>query len=136
MVIQCGFTLKGIGDMNRTYSKMHHTDKYSQHISIIWPVWLSGWVFDYKLSGCGFESSCSDLNFRFCTCFEQGVDIRATIECGFTLKCICDMIRTCSQMQCTDKYSQHSSIILPVWLSGWVFVYKLSGVGFESSGSH
>ena len=32
-------------------------------------------------------------------------------------------------MQCTDKYSQHSSIILPVWLSGWVFVYKLSGVG-------
>ena len=25
------------------------------------------------LSGCGFESSCSHLNFRFRACFEQGV---------------------------------------------------------------
>ena len=24
-----------------------------------WPVWLNGWVFVHKLSGCGFESSCS-----------------------------------------------------------------------------
>ena len=23
-----------------------------------------------------------------------------------------------------------------VWLNGWVFVYELSGCGFESSGSH
>ena len=52
---------------------MHHTDKYSQHSSIIWPVWLNGWVFVYELSGCGFESSCSHLNFRFRACFEQGV---------------------------------------------------------------
>ena len=37
------------------------------------PVWLNGWVFVYDLSGCGFESSCSHLNFRFPTCFEQGV---------------------------------------------------------------
>ena len=37
------------------------------------PVWLNGWVFVYELSGCGFESSCSHLNFRFCACFEQGV---------------------------------------------------------------
>ena len=29
-------------DMIRTYSQMHRTDKYSQHSSIIWPVWLSG----------------------------------------------------------------------------------------------
>ena len=41
-----------------TYSQMHCTDKYSQHSSVIWPVWLSGWVFVYKLSGCGFESRC------------------------------------------------------------------------------
>ena len=34
---------------------MHHTDKYSQHSSVIWPVWLNDWVFDYELSGCGFE---------------------------------------------------------------------------------
>ena len=27
-------------------------------------------MFFYKLSGCGFESSCSHLNFRFRACFE------------------------------------------------------------------
>ena len=31
-----------VRDMIRTYSQMHHTDKYSQHIPIIWPVWLNG----------------------------------------------------------------------------------------------
>ena len=31
------------------------------------------WVFVYELSGCGFESSCRHLNFRFRGCFEQGV---------------------------------------------------------------
>ena len=37
------------------------------------PVWLNGWVFLYELSGCGFESCCSHFNFRFRSCFEQGV---------------------------------------------------------------
>ena len=60
-------------DMTKIYSQMHRTDKYSQHSSIIWPIWLSGWVFVYKLSGSEFESSCSHLNFRFGACFEQGV---------------------------------------------------------------
>ena len=48
------------------------TDKYSQYSSIIWPVWLNGWVFVCELSGCGLESRCSHLNFRFCASFEQG----------------------------------------------------------------
>ena len=74
---------------------MHRTDKYSQHSSIIWPVWLNGLVFVYELSGCGFESSCSHLNFRFHAYFEQEfLDIQAIIECGFTLKRVRDMIRT------------------------------------------
>ena len=30
-------------------------------------------MFVYELSGCGFESRCSHLNFRFHACFEQGV---------------------------------------------------------------
>ena len=34
---------------------------------------LNGWLFLYKLSGCGFESCCSHLNFRLCVCFEEGV---------------------------------------------------------------
>ena len=55
------------------YSQMQGTDTYSQHSSIIWPVWLNGWEFVYELSGCGFQSCCSHLNFRYGACFEQGV---------------------------------------------------------------
>ena len=36
----------------------------------------------------------------------------------------------------TDKYSQHSPTIWPVWLNGWVFLYELIGCGFESRCSH
>ena len=71
--ITLNMTLKRVRDMIRTYSQMHRTDKYSQHSSIIWPVWLNGWVFVYELSGCRFESSWSHLNFRFRACFEKGV---------------------------------------------------------------
>ena len=49
--------------MKTAYSQIHCTDKYSQHSSIIWPVWLNGWVFVYELSNCGFESRCSHLNY-------------------------------------------------------------------------
>ena len=49
---------------------------------------------------------------------KEFLDIQATIECGFTLKRVRDMIRTYSQIHRTDKYSQHSSIIWPVWLNG------------------
>ena len=38
-----------------------------------WPAWLNGWLFVYELNGCGFESHCSHLNFRYQPCFEQGV---------------------------------------------------------------
>ena len=44
------------------------------------------------------------------------LDIQVTIECGYTLKRVRDIIRTCSQMHRADKYSQHISIIWPVWL--------------------
>ena len=71
--IECGFTLKCLCDMTRTYSQIHCTDKYSEHSSIIWPVWPNGWVFIYELSRSGFESSRSLLNFRFHVCFEQRV---------------------------------------------------------------
>ena len=71
-------------------SYMHRTDKYSQHRSIIWLVWLEGWVFIYKLSGCGFESCCCHLNFTYGTCFHQGVPWHS----GFTLKLVGDMIIT------------------------------------------
>ena len=40
--VECGFTLKLVRDMIKRYNQMHRTDKYSQHSSIIWPVWLNG----------------------------------------------------------------------------------------------
>ena len=54
-------------------TRMHHRDKYSQYSSIIWLVWLNGWVLVYELSGSEFGSSCCHLNFRYHACFEQGV---------------------------------------------------------------
>ena len=59
--IECGFTMKLVRGMIITYNQVHCTDKYSQHSSIIWPVWLNGWMFFYELSGCGFESCCCHL---------------------------------------------------------------------------
>ena len=56
-----------IVEMHRTdkYLQIHHTNprtnSYSQHSSIILRVWLNGWMFVYKLSGCGFESHCCHL---------------------------------------------------------------------------
>ena len=70
---ECGFTLELVREMIKTYNQMHRTDKYSQLSSIIWPVWLNDWVFVYELSGCGFESRCSHLIFRYGACLEQGV---------------------------------------------------------------
>ena len=39
--IECGFTLKDVRDMTKTYSQIHRTYKYSQVSSMIWPVLLS-----------------------------------------------------------------------------------------------
>ena len=61
----------------------------------------------------------------------QGTLTQNRRMCGFTLKYICDMIRTYSEMCCTDMYLQHRSIIWVVWLNGWVFGYKLSGCGLK-----
>ena len=66
---------KNVRDMIRIDSQMHRTDKSSQHSSIIWPVWLNGWVFVCKLSVYGFHSHCSHLKFRYLTGFKQGVPL-------------------------------------------------------------
>ena len=57
------------------------------------------------------------------TSSKEFLDIQATIECGFTLKCVPDMTRTYSQKDRGGKYSEHSSIIWSVWPNIWVFVY-------------
>ena len=61
-------------------------------------------MFVYELSGCGFDFSCSHLNFRFRACFDKEVpDIQASVECGFTLKCVRDMTKTYSLGSCVEK---------------------------------
>ena len=67
------FTLKRVCDMIKTHCQMHYINKYSQHSSIICPVWLNGRVFVYKLGGRGFQSRCSHLNFQYRACFKQAV---------------------------------------------------------------
>ena len=37
---------------------------------------------------------------------KESIDIQATIECGYTLKRVRDMVRIYSQMNRTDKYSE------------------------------
>ena len=59
--IVCGFTLKRVHDMTRTYSQMRRTDMYSEHSSIIWPVCPNGCVLVYQLNRSGFESSSSTI---------------------------------------------------------------------------
>ena len=49
---------------------------------------------------------------------KEFLDIQATIECGFTQKRVRDMTKTYSQRHRTDKYSEHSLIIWPVWPNG------------------
>ena len=72
-IIDCGSTLKLVRDMMITYSQMYRTNKNSHYSSIIWPVWLNGWVYIYEVSDCGFEFWKHHLNLRYGTLFEQGV---------------------------------------------------------------
>ena len=45
---------------------------------------------------------------------KEFLDIQATINFAFILKCVPDMTRTYSQMYREDKYSEHSWIIWSV----------------------
>ena len=84
-----------------TYKQIHRTDKFSQHSSIIWPVWLNVWALVYELSDCGFESCYSHLNSRYCACLEHKEIL--DIQAAFTLKHLHGMIITYNH--CFDSLS-------------------------------
>ena len=73
IAIVCGFTLKRVRDMTRTYSQKHRTDKYSEHSSIIWPEWLSVrlrtkwfWVrVQLQIGMCYFRKRSGNYNSQF-----------------------------------------------------------------------
>ena len=71
-----------------------------------------------EVTATGFEPTVTSPSDFAPASSKEFLDIQATIECGFTLKRVRDMIKTYSQMYRTDKYSQHSSIIWPAWLNG------------------
>ena len=47
-----------------------------------------------------------------------------------------DMMITYSQIYCTDKYSQHSSVICQLCHNFWVFVHLQIRCGFKSAFCH
>ena len=129
--------MKFARDMITTYSQIHRTHKHSQHSLIIWPVWPNAWVSAHELSGCGFESCCNHLtSYIMPFSSKDFLNIQANKKYKVTLKCVCDMISTYSQMHRTDMQPQHSSIFRPVWPNSWVFVYELSGFGLKFCCSH
>ena len=74
-------------------------------------------MFVYELSGSGFESSCSHLNFRFCACFEQGVpwhlgNYRVWIHSETSTW--------------HDKNIQFSSFVSRFFIFSWVFAFVMS----------
>ena len=72
-----------VGEIGHFGTQNQHTSAFLLFFSLnrLWSctwsytllIWPNCWVFVYELSGSGFESSCSHLNFRFRSCFEQGV---------------------------------------------------------------
>ena len=60
--------LLSLSDCNGTRTHNHLVRKRT-----LWLVWINGCVFVYELSGYGFESCCSHLNFRYRACFEEGI---------------------------------------------------------------
>ena len=105
---------------------LNHLAKLAKWLSCVMSTYL------YRAFDCIFLSYHVRTSDITSVSGKEFLDILSNIEFGFTLKCVRDMTRTYSQIKRTDKYSQHSSIIGPVWPIGWVFVYELYGCGFES----
>ena len=76
------------------YSQMHRADKYWQHSSTIWPVWLNGGMVLYELV---VRTPLLSLKFQISRLFwARNFDIQAIIEWRFTLTRVGDMIITYS----------------------------------------
>ena len=78
----------------------------------------------YELSGCGFESRCSHLNFRFCACFEQRVPWHSGNYREWThSERVRDMIRTYRY----NNYFLHSKqplSMLSIQVYNWKLFFK------------
>ena len=92
--------------------------KQAQYLKFKW--------LQLELNNCGFEPCCSHLNFRYRICFEQDVPWHSG---NYRV-----WIRSAMHMwhgKNIQSNAQYRSIIWPVWLNGWVFIYELSGWGLS-----
>ena len=56
---------------------MYSRENYAEVNSILWSALPNGSEFLYELSGCGFESRCSDLKFRYDICLDEEVPLHS-----------------------------------------------------------
>ena len=132
--------------MTRTYNQMHRTDKYSEDGSTIWLVRPNDWLFVNELSSSGFEWTCIYFNFRFRTYFMQEVpwyslNYRVPIHLKTRMWHDNNIQSNAPYISILRTQLNHLAgltiwPVLPVWQNAWVFVYELSGSGFQSSASY
>ena len=94
---------------------------------------LSFWVLVHELSGCGFESHCCHLNFRYDACLEQGV-LWQTIECRLTRELIRDMIITCRHTEFSLKCHKKKPYKCSSWKCDLCLAEKVAITRFEGVG--
>ena len=85
---------------------LDHLAKLARWLSCVVSFYLYG-AFDCMFLSCHACVSACIHTFTPASSKEV-IEIQATIECGFTLKRVHDMIRIYMQMHRTNKYSQHS----------------------------
>ena len=58
--------------------KQQHLNPQPHHSSIIWPVWINGWVFVYELNGCEFKPRCCHLRMVWFS--KNGKDVQKRFD--------------------------------------------------------
>ena len=112
--------------------------QYLNFKSLEWgvnPQPLSVWAFAYKLSVCRFEYHCwnrislletSKMSSGITPVWtEEFLDIQATIECEFTLKWVCVMIRTCSPVSLFFMSNENKMQLIALFEHFWVRSNKI-----------
>ena len=104
-----------LSDSNEIWTHNHLVCKRTlNHLAKLDKLLNLGWVSKFQLSWVmdwEWRVESDELSLEWL----RSEPFRQTIECGFTLKLVHDMIITYSQMGCADKNSKHSSTIWPEW---------------------
>ena len=78
--------------------------------------WSSdGWVFAYKLSGCGFEFRCRYLILKYPACFEQGIPWNSVNHRGQIRVLWIKYFKSSLSKTCSPGYSLALILIACLW---------------------